>query len=228
MNVLPWFFALASCGSGIVTIVNFIHKHAQGKPKGFIVTVFSIITVVLIGLSVFFSQVNAGTNSAITGSTRIHSIISTPLLSPTPTPTPTNTPTPTKVPIQLSCGQCNDPIIVTIKSITITSNEMIWNITLQNISGNSLPAYFSDFTLHYQNVTGASYQGTGSILTDYHDLYGSLCCGLDVGKTAEGTVIFTFSVLKGVPFILTAHIVDDSFQSTNFIDVTFFPTTFVF
>lgn len=58
--------------------------------------------------------------------------------------------------ITLTCGDCNDPITVTVTTITIdsTTNKMTWNLTLYNNSANTFGAmsigggfFFEDFSL---------------------------------------------------------------------------------
>jgi len=96
----------------------------------------------------------------------------------------------------LTCGVCNDPVHTTINSVTIdtTNLRLIWTITLQNQSGAQQTDYFAQFSL--QDPLGNTYQGTGSLNTDFF---------LSAGQMASKTEIFSFLPRPGVSYILVAR-----------------------
>lgn len=51
--------------------------------------------------------------------------------------------------ILLSCGGCDDPIRVTINTVQVddANGRMIWNMTLKNVSGNSIGYHFYQYSL---------------------------------------------------------------------------------
>ena len=96
----------------------------------------------------------------------------------------------------LTCSVCNDPVHTTINSITIdtTNLRLIWTITLQNQSGAQQTDYFAQFSL--QDPIGNTYQGTGSLNTDFF---------LNAGQTGLQTEIFSFLPRPGVSYTLVAR-----------------------
>jgi hypothetical protein len=98
--------------------------------------------------------------------------------------------------ILLTCGSCDDPVLVTITSITIDTTNLrtIWNVTLRNRSGAQQNDYFAAFTL--ADSFGNTYQGTGELQTDFF---------LDAGQTAVKTEIFSFLPRQDVSYTLLAR-----------------------
>jgi hypothetical protein len=69
--------------------------------------------------------------------------------------------------VTLTCGGCNNPVHTTINSITIDTTHLrtVWTVTLNNQSGAQQTDYFAQFNL--QDPMGNTYQGTGSLNTDF-------------------------------------------------------------
>lgn len=112
------------------------------------------------------------------------------------TPVRILTPGTIKENMMLTCSGCNDPVLTTIKSITIDTTNLrtVWTITLQNQSGAQQTDFFAQFSL--QDPLGNTYEGTGSLNTDFF---------LDVGQRAFKTEIFSFLPRPGVSYILVAR-----------------------
>jgi hypothetical protein len=98
--------------------------------------------------------------------------------------------------VTLTCSVCNNPVHTTINSITIdtTNLRLIWKITLQNQSGAQQTDYFAQFSL--QDPLGNTYEGTGSLNTDFL---------LDVGQRAFKTEVFSFLPRPDVSYTLVAR-----------------------
>jgi hypothetical protein len=96
----------------------------------------------------------------------------------------------------LTCNGCNDPVLTTIKSITIdtTNLRLIWTLTLQNQSGAQQTDYFAQFSL--QDPLGNTYEGTGNLNTDFF---------LSAGQMVSKTEIFSFLPRPGVSYTLVAR-----------------------
>lgn len=112
-----------------------------------------------------------------------------------PSPDARVTPATIKENVMLTCGTCNDPVLTTLRSITIdtTNYRVIMTVALHNISGAQQIDYFAEFSL--QDQFGTTYQGTGELNSDYF---------LDAGQTAMKTEIFSFLPRPGVPYTLVA------------------------
>jgi hypothetical protein len=129
--------------------------------------------------------------SEMTGSTQ-HTIA-----RPQTVPTMTVTPGTIKEHATLMCGMCNDPVHTTLTSIAVdtTNHRLIFNVTLQNVSGAQQIDYFAEFSLH--DPFGNAYEGTGNLNTDFF---------LDAGQTAMKTEIFSFLPRPGVSYVLSARL----------------------
>ena len=114
-----------------------------------------------------------------------------------PSPDARVTPATIKENVLLTCGACNDPVLTTLRSITIdtTNRRVISTVTLQNVSGAQQIDYFAEFSL--QDPLGNTYEGTGALNSDYF---------LDAGQTAMKTEIFSFLPRPGVPYVLSARL----------------------
>ena len=113
-----------------------------------------------------------------------------------PIPLQTVTPGTIKENRTLTCSGCDDPVHTTINSIIVDTTHLrtVWSVTLQNQSGAQQIDYFAQFSL--QDPMGNTYQGTGSLNTDFF---------LNAGQTALQTEILTFLPRPGVSYILTAR-----------------------
>jgi hypothetical protein len=112
------------------------------------------------------------------------------------TPVRILTPGTIKENMTLTCNGCNDPVLTTIKSITIDTSNLrtVWSITLINESGAQQIDYFAEFSL--QDSLGNTYQGTGSLNSDFF---------LPAGQTVFRTEIFSFLPRPGVSYTLVAR-----------------------
>jgi len=113
-----------------------------------------------------------------------------------PVPLQTVTPGTIKENRTLTCSGCDDPVHTTINSIIVDTTHLrtVWSVTLQNQSGAQQIDYFAQFSL--QDPMGNTYQGTGSLNTDFF---------LNAGQTALQTEIFTFLPRPGVSYTLVAR-----------------------
>jgi serine/threonine protein kinase len=151
-------------------------------------------------------------------------------LTPTPNASPISTPSVTSgqntVNRQLTCGGCDDPILVTIKTITINTatQSMAWDMAVLNKTGVSQHFTFTGFTL--KDPSGGEGIGTGDILNAYQ--YGGSNQSLDAAKTAPGTITFSFVPQRGVSYTLTAQITVPGYNKGSDYNIVFDPTTFTF
>jgi hypothetical protein len=135
--------------------------------------------------------------------------------SPTVQPTPTIAQTVTFGTITknvlLTCSGCDDPIRVTINTITFdpADGRMIWVISFQNVSG-TWHYVQGDFTL--QDSSGNQFNGTGDASTSSY---------LDSGQAVQLKEIFTFVPTHGVSYTLSASVWIDR-------KITFDPVQFTF
>jgi hypothetical protein len=99
------------------------------------------------------------------------------------TPLRTLTSGTTKENILLTCGVCDNPILITINTITIdtTNKRMIWVVKLNNVTGSEQVDNFSDFSL--QDPSGNIYVGTGNLNKVFI---------LSAGQIILESVIFSF------------------------------------
>lgn len=144
----------------------------------------------------------------------------------TTTPGPGSTPGATATPgvitknLVLVCTMdttnCNDPMLVTIKTITIdtTLARMVWDITVENKTGVGGGVSFDDFTLT-EPISGQKYPGAL--------VSGGL--SLSAGQTLHDSVTFSFVPLVGKSYTLTVAIHGGA--GPNF-SVTFDPVIFTF
>jgi len=147
-------------------------------------------------------------------------------LPTTLTANPTVQPTPTSLPIApsgtitknmlLTCSGCDDPILVTINTITFdpANERMIWAIAFHNVSGDTIYDWCATFTL--QDPSGNKFQLTGEA---------SQFSNLDPGQTEQLQGIFTFAVASGVSYTLSATISDNDNKLFN---ITFDPVQLTF
>ncbi len=98
--------------------------------------------------------------------------------------------------MRLTCSGCNDPVLTTINSITVDTTHLrtVWSVTLNNASGAQQIDYFAEFSL--QDPLGNTYQGTGSLNTDFF---------LPAGQTVFRTEIFSFLPRPGISYTLVAR-----------------------
>ena len=80
-------------------------------------------------------------------------------------------------------------------TIDTTDRRLIVTVTLQNVSGAQQIDYFAEFSL--QDPFGNTYEGTGSLNTDYF---------LDAGQTAMKTEIFSFLPSPSVSYTLVTRL----------------------
>lgn len=145
--------------------------------------------------------------------------------SPTPTSGSTSEPTPTtqgSVPVAngtiqknivLTCGQCNDPIRVTINTVQIDSanGRMIWDITLKDITGSGLNYGVNEWDLQADvsetKIPATFSQGNGGLASN-------------VPTDIQG--IFAFIPSQNVTYTLTA-VIDSTDGRMNFdpVKITF-------
>ena len=113
-----------------------------------------------------------------------------------PVPLQTVTPGTIKENRRLTCSGCNDPVLTTINSIIVDTTHLrtVWSVTLQNQSGAQQIDYFVQFSL--QDSMGNTYQGTGSLNTDFF---------LNAGHMASKTEIFSFLPRPGISYTLVAR-----------------------
>lgn len=118
--------------------------------------------------------------------------------------------------LKCTSTNCNDPVIVTITTITIDTSlgRMVWAITAQNKLGTGICVGFNDFTLT-EPIGGQKY--TGSLV-----LPGSNC--MNPGQTIDASATFAFVPYSGRKYILTCTI---GFNNGD-PQVVFDPTTFTF
>lgn len=92
---------------------------------------------------------------------------------------------------------CNDPMLVTIKTITIdtTLARMVWDITVENKTGVGGNVNFNDFTLT-EPISGQKYPGAL--------VSGGL--NLNAGQTLHDSATFSFVPLVGKSYTLTVSI----------------------
>jgi hypothetical protein len=112
------------------------------------------------------------------------------------TPVRILTPGTIKENMTLTCGVCNDPVLTTIKSITIDTTNLrtVWTVTLNNQSGAEQIDYFIEFSL--QDPLGNTHEGTGNLNSDFF---------LSAGQMASKTEIFSFLPRPGVSYALVAR-----------------------
>jgi hypothetical protein len=125
-----------------------------------------------------------GSSSAGSGTTTVSTSIPTTVSTSIPTSTPAPSPSATAQPVAtaasgtitenllLTCGaNCNDPIRVTITTVQVNdaSGNMIWNISMKNITGNSVTYGVATFELlanGAQTPVPASFSQPGGTLTN--------------------------------------------------------------
>jgi very-short-patch-repair endonuclease len=116
----------------------------------------------------------------------------------------------------LTCGGCNDPIRLTINTITIDSahGRMSWNITAYNNTGQSKDYAFDDFSLQAATDDN-TVEGTGKFMA-------SSCCPLGIGISLNseaqqtGDIVFSFVPQHKMSYTLTATIIVDETQRIRF------------
>lgn len=143
-------------------------------------------------LSLFsYSSGSASSNQA--GVTSAHSATSPQQSSPSARVTPDTI----KENVMLTCGMCNDPVLTTLRSITIdtTNHRVIMTMALHNISGAQQIDYFAEFSL--QDQFGTTYQGTGELNTNYF---------LRADQTEDKSEIFAFLPRPGASYTLMARL----------------------
>jgi hypothetical protein len=111
----------------------------------------------------------------------------------------------------LGCGICNDPILITINTITIdtTNLRLVWIVKLNNESGTDQVDTFNDFNL--QDPNGNIYEGTGKL---------NIVFILSAGQIMLETEIFSFLPRPGVTYTLIARLGGSG--------ITFDPVQFTF
>jgi serine/threonine protein kinase len=102
--------------------------------------------------------------------------------------------------IRLSCGGCNDPLVVTIKTITVESatGRMAWNATIYNNSADTYSSsyyYFTGFSLQAATDTN-KVQASGQ----YMQMYGEDT--IPPEQQAATKFIFSFIPYKNEPYTL--------------------------
>lgn len=93
-----------------------------------------------------------------------------------------------------TCGGCDDPVLVTIDSITIDPTNMVWSISLQDNTGAGGTPSFDDFTL--EEPTGQKHQGT----------LGRSIYFLGAGQSQDTSATFPFVPYAGETYKLTVTI----------------------
>ncbi len=108
----------------------------------------------------------------------------------------TLTPGTIKENVLLTCDVCDEPVLITINTITIdtTNLRMIWNVKLKNQSGADQVDDFSAFSL--QDTNGDLYEGTGKLNNVFI---------LSAGQIVLVTEIFSFLPRPGVSYTLIAR-----------------------
>lgn len=105
-------------------------------------------------------------------------------------------------PIQLTCGGCDQAVLVTVPKITIddTQQNMVWTFKLNNHSGSTCPyEYFQDLAL--QDPAGQQHPGTGSATkSDAQDT------NVPPGTVIEKTATCTFVPNAGATYVLTGQL----------------------
>lgn len=192
-------------------------------------TALNIILLVLVG--VLIARPSSPGNTP--GTANNPTATTAPVTGGNPTQQPTNTPTATVAAkstatsgtstknLMLTCGAaCNDPVLVTIKTITINSSlvRMIWDISFQNnTTGTNLSVFLGDFTL--QDSLGQKYPGQPE----------KAVFGLSPNQVMDEQITFSFVPLAGenytFPFTVTGQY---NGVASNPFSVTFEPVTFTF
>ncbi|GAC1623280.1 MAG: hypothetical protein NVS4B7_14590 [Ktedonobacteraceae bacterium] len=207
---------------------------SKPKNKGYLI-VIAVLVLLLAGVGgveVIRSQATpqavpaAQTPNMAPTSNATSQVTLTPTSNASPISTPLVTSGQNTVNRQLTCGGCDDPILVTIKTITINTatQSMAWNTAVLNKTGVSQYFTFTGFTL--KDPSGGGGIGTGDILNAYQ--YGGSFQSLDAAKTAPGTITFSFVPQRGVSYTLTAQITVHSYNNGSDYNIVFDPTTFTF
>jgi serine/threonine protein kinase len=182
---------------------------------GYIATIVVLLMALLsVGCWAINMSLSTGTKSTQQGSNGGRSNS-----SPTAKRTPAKNGTFTKN-IRLTCGGCNDPITVTITTITIDSatGRMAWNLSLYNTTTKTYYRYeysLSEFSLQEATDT-QKVSATGGIISGDHQ-------SIPPEQKITERVIFSFIPFKGVDYTLHAKL-DADLES----DVVFEPVTFRF
>ncbi len=169
----------------------------QSKRRYLIVITILVLMVLSLSILEVFQLIKGNsqqfTSNGFGGSTQSMTV------SPQKTSVPTATLTPGTITknLLLKCGDCYDPVLTTISTITIdtTNMRMIWVIKLYNHSGAEQSDFFGDFTLH--DPSGNKYPGTGELDNNYY---------LNSGETAQKQEIFAFLPHPGEIYTLTAKL----------------------
>ncbi len=152
-----------------------------------------------------------------------------------PTAVPTVTPGTMTVNKRLTCGGCDDPLVITINTITFdpAKQQMTWNITLNNASGDTLYFRVDQFDLQDPSNVNNTYEGTGNLRNYYTEPgagtgTGSYSDPVPSGQSIQVEAIFSFNPLRGEPYQLTAH--GFWYTPTNVTNrnITFDPIQFTF
>ncbi|GHO83006.1 hypothetical protein [Dictyobacter formicarum] len=143
--------------------------------------------------------------------------------SPSPTPSPTATPSPKPAPsgvIQvnktLTCGGCDDPVLITINSITVDDSlaKMTFAITLTNKTNQQQNFYCDQFQL-ITGLENTAYDGTGEMVGyDANSQYINPLRGLAASATAQTQVVFSFLPNVGQQYQLNVDMKKGSFSDS--------------
>jgi hypothetical protein len=115
----------------------------------------------------------------------------------------------------LSCGGCDDPVLVTITTITISTTKMVWAITLEDQTGAPFSYTFQVFDL--VDSTGGKYQGVLDSPSD----------NLHATQSQDDSATFSFVPQTRETYKLTVTIIGTDFNN-HFYTIQFNPASFTF
>src|SRR6266487_475941 len=195
-----------STGTAIPPPPPYLYPQPLSHPKrnrGYLIAI-TILALMVLGLSSLEVFQIAG-NKLLThdtfGSTGLNQPATTPAQHASSilkaTPVRALTPGTIKENILLTCGVCDDPMLITINTITIdtTNLRLVVVVKLNNQSGADEVDDFSAFSL--QDTNGDLYEGTGKLNNVFI---------LSAGQIVLVTEIYSFLPRPGVSYTLMARL----------------------
>lgn len=172
---------------------------------GCLIAVIAVLVLALVGVSAL-ALINIGLNLNASGSETVTTGgngATTQATKATGSKVPVKDGTFTKN-IKLGCGGCNDPLVVTITTITVESatGRMVWNVTLYNNSAaayDSTGYYFENFSIQSASDM-AKVQASGDLL-----MLGS-GDSIPAGQQVATKFIFSFVPYRNEPYTLYAKL----------------------
>ncbi len=115
-----------------------------------------------------------------------------------------------------TCGGCDDPVLVTITKITITTSNMIWSIQLQDNIGVRVQYNEEKYTL----IDPTGHESSGVMAS------GGLV-DLEAAQNQYDSATFPFVPYTGETYRLTVNMVGTDFND-HFYNIQFEPASFTF